>query len=74
MGRGFSRDLWQVMVAALAADFSRGPPESMRIGILAVQGDYEAHARVLERLGVEYFFVRTPEEAAPAEAMILPGG
>jgi 5'-phosphate synthase pdxT subunit len=46
----------------------------MRIGILAVQGDYEAHARMLERLGADYFFVRTPEEAARAEAMILPGG
>ena len=46
----------------------------MRIGILAVQGDYQAHARMLERLGAEYFFVRTPEEAARAEAMILPGG
>jgi 5'-phosphate synthase pdxT subunit len=46
----------------------------MRIGILAVQGDYQAHASVLERLGAEYLFVRTPEEAARAEAMILPGG
>jgi 5'-phosphate synthase pdxT subunit len=46
----------------------------MRIGILAVQGDYEAHAAVLDRLGVDYFLVRTPEEAAQADAMILPGG
>ena len=46
----------------------------MRIGILAVQGDYEAHARMLERLGAEYFFVRTPQDAAQADAMILPGG
>jgi 5'-phosphate synthase pdxT subunit len=46
----------------------------MRIGILAVQGDYEAHAKMLDRLGVEYFFVRTPQEAAQADAMILPGG
>jgi len=46
----------------------------MRIGILAVQGDYEAHARMLERLGAEYFFVRTAQDAARAEAMILPGG
>jgi len=46
----------------------------MRIGILAVQGDYEAHARMLERLGADYFFVRTPEDAARADAMILPGG
>ena len=46
----------------------------MRIGILAVQGDYEAHARVLERLGVPYQLVRTPEQAANVDAMILPGG
>jgi 5'-phosphate synthase pdxT subunit len=46
----------------------------MRIGILAVQGDYEAHARMLERLGADWFFVRTPEDAARADAMILPGG
>ena len=46
----------------------------MRIGILAVQGDYEAHARVLEGLGVPYQFVRTPEQTANVDAMILPGG
>jgi pyridoxal 5'-phosphate synthase pdxT subunit len=46
----------------------------MRIGILAVQGDYEAHARMLQRLCVEYFFVRRPDDIARADAMILPGG
>ena len=46
----------------------------MRIGILAVQGDYEAHARMLARLGADFFLVRTPAEAARAEAMVLPGG
>jgi 5'-phosphate synthase pdxT subunit len=46
----------------------------MRIGILAIQGDYEAHARMLERLGADYVFVRTPQEAAQVDAMILPGG
>ena len=46
----------------------------MKIGILAVQGDYEAHARMLERLGVEYVLVRTPEDAQQLDAMILPGG
>src|SRR6202049_1112794 len=46
----------------------------MKIGILAVQGDYEAHARMLERLGADYVLVRTPEEAAQVDAMILPGG
>lgn len=46
----------------------------MKIGILAVQGDYEAHARMLQRLGVDYILVRTPEAAAQVDAMILPGG
>jgi 5'-phosphate synthase pdxT subunit len=46
----------------------------MRIGILAVQGDYEAHARMLDRLGADYFFVRTAADVARADAMILPGG
>jgi pyridoxal 5'-phosphate synthase pdxT subunit len=46
----------------------------MKIGILAVQGDYEAHARMLERLGADYIFVRTPEEVAQVDAIILPGG
>jgi 5'-phosphate synthase pdxT subunit len=46
----------------------------LKIGILAVQGDYEAHARMLERLGADYVLVRTPEDAAQVDAMILPGG
>ena len=46
----------------------------MRIGILAVQGDYEAHARMLDRLGVPYRFVRTPRRLRGVDAMILPGG
>ena len=46
----------------------------MKIGILAVQGDYEAHARMLERLGADYLLVRTPEDAGQVEAVILPGG
>jgi len=46
----------------------------MKIGILAVQGDYEAHARVLDRLGADYAFVRTPQDASQVDAMILPGG
>ena len=46
----------------------------MKIGILAVQGDYEAHARMLQRLGADYILVRTPQDAAQVDAMILPGG
>ena len=46
----------------------------MKIGILAIQGDFEAHARVLEKLGVEYVFVRTPEDLHGVDGLILPGG
>jgi len=46
----------------------------MKIGILAVQGDFEAHAATLARLGVEYVFVRTPRDLEGVDAVILPGG
>jgi pyridoxal 5'-phosphate synthase pdxT subunit len=46
----------------------------MKIGILAIQGDYEAHAKVLDRLGVNHVFVRRPEDLASLKGLILPGG
>src|SRR5487761_585109 len=46
----------------------------MKIGILAMQGDFEAHARMLEKLGVDYVYVRTPEDLAGIDGLILPGG
>jgi 5'-phosphate synthase pdxT subunit len=46
----------------------------MKVGILAVQGDFEAHAATLARLGVEYVFVRTPRDLEGVDAVILPGG
>lgn len=46
----------------------------MRVGILAVQGDYEAHGEMLGRLGVEHRLVFTPGDIAGCGALILPGG
>jgi 5'-phosphate synthase pdxT subunit len=46
----------------------------MKIGIVAIQGDYEAHARTLDRLDVEHVFVRKPEDLAGLSGIILPGG
>ena len=46
----------------------------MKVGILAVQGDFEAHAATLERMGVEYVFVRAPRDLEGVNAVILPGG
>jgi 5'-phosphate synthase pdxT subunit len=52
----------------------RGARNLMKIGILAVQGDFEAHAATLARLGVEHVFVRTPRDLEEVDAVILPGG
>lgn len=45
-----------------------------KIGILAIQGDYEAHAKMLDRLGAKHSFVRTPKDLAGLSGVILPGG
>src|SRR5438046_6897302 len=46
----------------------------VRIGILAVQGDFEAHAAMLARLGAETVVVRTPAQLQGCHGLILPGG
>jgi pyridoxal 5'-phosphate synthase pdxT subunit len=46
----------------------------VKIGILAVQGDFEAHAAMLERLGVDTEEVRTPAQLDGCDGLILPGG
>jgi 5'-phosphate synthase pdxT subunit len=46
----------------------------MKIGVLAIQGDYEAHGRMLERLGVEPVYVRTPADLEGVRGLIIPGG
>ena len=46
----------------------------MRIGVLAIQGDYEAHKAVLERLGAEVALVRKPEQLDGIDAIVIPGG
>ncbi|HTV59106.1 MAG TPA: pyridoxal 5'-phosphate synthase glutaminase subunit PdxT [Verrucomicrobiae bacterium] len=46
----------------------------MKIGILAIQGDFEAHAAMLGRLRVDHTYVRTPADLAGLSGIILPGG
>lgn len=46
----------------------------MKIGILAVQGDFEAHAAMLEQLGAKTAEVRTPTDLEGCDGLILPGG
>lgn len=46
----------------------------MKIGILAVQGDFDAHAAMLARLDAESVEVRTPADLEGCDGLILPGG
>src|SRR3954451_10240910 len=46
----------------------------MTIGVLALQGDFEAHAGVLAQLGAEAREVRTPADLEGLDGLILPGG
>jgi pyridoxal 5'-phosphate synthase pdxT subunit len=45
-----------------------------RVGILALQGDFEAHAKALERAGAEPVLVRTAEELKTVDGLVIPGG
>jgi 5'-phosphate synthase pdxT subunit len=47
---------------------------TMEIGILCLQGDFEAHGRLLEKLGVPWRDVRRPAQLEGLQGLILPGG
>jgi 5'-phosphate synthase pdxT subunit len=46
----------------------------MKIGVLALQGDFDAHRRRLEELGAEVVLVRKPEQLDEIDGLIIPGG
>src|ERR1700730_10357769 len=46
----------------------------VKIGILVVQGDFEAHAAMLEGMRVDTVEVRTPADLEGCDGLILPGG
>ena len=46
----------------------------MRIGVLAIQGDFAAHARMLARLVVDTVEVRRSDQFADIDGLIIPGG
>jgi 5'-phosphate synthase pdxT subunit len=52
----------------------RPEPDRLRIGVLASQGDFAAHAEMLRDLGAEAVEVRTPEAIAALDALVIPGG
>ena len=48
--------------------------EPLRIGVLAVQGNFREHASVLRRLGAAPVEVRLPEQLDGLDGLIIPGG
>jgi len=46
----------------------------MKIGVLAVQGDFREHAAMLSRLGAEVVEVRKPEQLDGLDGLVIPGG
>jgi 5'-phosphate synthase pdxT subunit len=46
----------------------------MTIGVLAIQGDYEAHKARLEQLGARVILVRKPMQLDKIEGIVIPGG
>src|SRR5262245_26254286 len=47
---------------------------SPRIGILAIQGGFEAHATALRKLGCDVTEVRRPAELESLDGLVIPGG
>jgi 5'-phosphate synthase pdxT subunit len=48
--------------------------QSPRVGVLAIQGDFEAHAIALREAGADAVLVRRPEQLADVDGLVIPGG
>jgi pyridoxal 5'-phosphate synthase pdxT subunit len=46
----------------------------MKIGVLAIQGDFDAHKKRLEELGADVILVRKPEQLDQIDGLVIPGG
>src|SRR6202042_2606280 len=60
-----------IRTAARAARLVSSPP---LVGVLALQGGFQAHERVLTRLGAATREVRVPDDLVGLDALVLPGG
>ncbi len=59
---------------AAAAKRSPGQSDAAVIGVLALQGGFEAHERMLRRLGARTREVRVPGDLEGLEGLVIPGG
>ena len=50
------------------------PTAGITIGVLALQGDFDAHRRRLEELGAKVVLVKKPEQLDEIDGLVIPGG
>jgi 5'-phosphate synthase pdxT subunit len=50
------------------------PAKKLTIGVLALQGDFDAHRRRLEELGAKVLLVKRPEQLDEIDGLVIPGG
>ena len=61
-------------VESTAAPIDAAPGNPLTIGVLALQGDYEAHARALSKIMARTVLVRKTEDLDGLDGLVLPGG
>jgi pyridoxal 5'-phosphate synthase pdxT subunit len=63
-------------VPSASAEASNGtaPDRPRLVGVLALQGDFEAHAKLVRALGAQVREVRVPADLEHLDALIIPGG
>jgi pyridoxal 5'-phosphate synthase pdxT subunit len=59
---------------AQAGPGAEGEEPALKVGVLAIQGDFEAHRRMLTSLGARTSEVRTPEQLEGLDGLVIPGG
>src|SRR5207237_5146886 len=70
-----SRDSWRSPRASFAAGWrSASRIGRMRIGVLALQGNFREHAAMLRRLGADVVEVRKPDQLNELDGLVIPGG
>jgi pyridoxal 5'-phosphate synthase pdxT subunit len=57
-----------------APDATSAAPDAPLVGVLALQGGYAAHTRVLRELGAQVREVRVPRDLEGLDGLVLPGG
>ena len=50
------------------------PAKKLTIGVLALQGDFDAHRRRLEELGAKVVLIKKPEQLDAIDGLVIPGG